>query len=63
MAGTRYIRVWLAGCLDCNEAIPPGGEQSDNPKFGWARKHTRETGHQTIIRKVETWRMTADEEA
>ena len=48
---------WETICVvrDGPSCSPPGGALSRNPKFGWATKHSRETGHEVLIRKTEEW--------
>ena len=46
----------LCQVADAPACIPPGGGISPNPKWGWARKHFRETHHSVLLRKTEEWR-------
>lgn len=49
---------WEAFCEE--QHYPPGGTLSKNPKFGWAKKHASECGHQVLVRVVREWAVKPD---
>ena len=51
---SHYID-WEAYCEQ--QHYPPGGSLSRNPKFGWAKKHAKETGHTVMVRQIIEWRF------
>ncbi len=54
-----FLSDWEAICQEgqCINGTPPGGTLSTNPKFGWARKHVAETGHNVLIRRTQEWSL------